>query len=113
MHVRSAGDIGRALASVIPGIRDGVVWQRYEGQHGSVDLSIRDATTDDYAAIADIYRRASLWNQNDRDKLLAQPELLSFDVGWVTKQPCSAWDRLRTHRRLRHDAAHGRMLGRA
>jgi len=42
-------------------------------------FSIRTANLADVPAIADIFRRASLSNEGDRDHLLAHPELLAFD----------------------------------
>jgi ribosomal protein S18 acetylase RimI-like enzyme len=48
-----------------------------------VDLSIRSARAADQDALADIFRRASLTHDGDRDNLLAHPELLAFDAAWT------------------------------
>ena len=42
-------------------------------------LSIRIATLDDHRAVGDVFRRAALSQEDDRPKLLADPELLVFD----------------------------------
>jgi GNAT superfamily N-acetyltransferase len=44
---------------------------------------IRDATVDDLPALGDVYRRASLSNEADRDVLLAHPEALDYSDEWV------------------------------
>src|SRR6476659_4903196 len=41
--------------------------------------NIRPASTADRAAVAAVFRRASLANEGDRDALLAHPEVLDFD----------------------------------
>jgi GNAT superfamily N-acetyltransferase len=41
-------------------------------------LAIRTATPTDLDALRDVYRRASLSNDGDRDTLLAHPEVLEF-----------------------------------
>jgi N-acetylglutamate synthase-like GNAT family acetyltransferase len=40
------------------------------------EIFIRDATEDDFGALAEIFRRASLSNESDRAALLAHPEVL-------------------------------------
>ena len=49
-------------------------------QHGHVDVTIRLAVATDHDAISDVFARASLGNEGDRDNLLAHPELLEFDA---------------------------------
>ncbi len=48
-------------------------------------MEIRDATVDDLPALADVFRRASLHNDGDRAVLLAHPEALEYDDGWVVR----------------------------
>ena len=48
-----------------------------------MDVSIRTASPADRAEISDVFRRASLSNEGDRDDLLAHPELLEFDATWL------------------------------
>jgi ribosomal protein S18 acetylase RimI-like enzyme len=43
------------------------------------ELEIRTAVPADLDAIRAVYRRASLWNEGDRDALLANPDALEFD----------------------------------
>ena len=49
------------------------------------DPMIRLGTAADLAAVADIYRRASLSNAGDRDRLLAHPEHLVLDPDGLTE----------------------------
>jgi GNAT superfamily N-acetyltransferase len=44
---------------------------------------IRDALPGDAAAVSDVYRRSSLSNDGDRDRLLASPDSLVFDPASV------------------------------
>lgn len=48
-------------------------------------MEIRDATVDDLHALRDVFRRASLHNDGDREVLLAHPETLQYDDEWVTQ----------------------------
>jgi GNAT superfamily N-acetyltransferase len=41
--------------------------------------TIRPAVADDLAAVGEVFRRASLANEGDREALLAHPEVLDFD----------------------------------
>jgi GNAT superfamily N-acetyltransferase len=43
------------------------------------DVVIRWAEPSDLDALRDVYRRSSLWNEGDRDALLANPDVLVFD----------------------------------
>jgi ribosomal protein S18 acetylase RimI-like enzyme len=43
------------------------------------ELEIRTALSTDVDPIRTVYRRASLWNEGDRDALLANPDALEFD----------------------------------
>ena len=45
--------------------------------------TIRDAALADMARLRDLYRRASLSNEGDRDNLLAHPEALEYSDEWV------------------------------
>src|SRR6478735_5355102 len=47
------------------------------------DLLIRTADASDFEVISDVYRRASLSNEGDRGSLLANPEVLVFEVGSI------------------------------
>lgn len=47
------------------------------------NVEIRNATPDDVASLADVYRRASLSNDGDRPMLLAHPETLVLDASSV------------------------------
>jgi GNAT superfamily N-acetyltransferase len=49
------------------------------------DPMIRLGTSADLAALADIYRRASLSNDGDRDRLLAHPEYLVLEPEGLTE----------------------------
>lgn len=73
------------------------------------DMSIRTGTPADHDAVSGIYRRSSLFNEGDRDNLLAHPEALHyagtalgdgrtrvalFDgriIGFATTRPVQAW----------------------
>src|SRR4051794_31663146 len=48
-----------------------------------VEVTIRDAVLTDMAALADVFRRASLTNDDDRPNLLAHPEVLEYGDEWV------------------------------
>ena len=50
------------------------------------DVEIRTAEPSHIDAIRDVYRRASLWNDGDRDVLLANPDALDFDPAPVTER---------------------------
>jgi GNAT superfamily N-acetyltransferase len=43
-----------------------------------VPVSIRDATDDDIPSLRDVYRRASLTNEGDREMLLGHPQSLEY-----------------------------------
>ena len=49
------------------------------------DIVIRSAEAADVDAIQRVYRRASLWNDGDRDVLLAHPDALVFDPAPVSE----------------------------
>ena len=49
------------------------------------DLLIRTADASDFEVISDVYRRASLSNEGDRGSLLANPEVLVFEVGSIVE----------------------------
>jgi GNAT superfamily N-acetyltransferase len=51
-----------------------------------VSLHIRHADLTDMPALARIFREASLTNGDDRADLLAHPEVLQYDDGWVRAQ---------------------------
>ena len=46
-----------------------------------VDLLIRSADASDFEVISDVYRQASLSNAGDREALLANPDVLVFEIG--------------------------------
>src|SRR3954447_24344412 len=49
------------------------------------DLLIRTADVNDFEAISDVYREASLSNAGDREALLANPEVLVFEIGSIVE----------------------------
>jgi GNAT superfamily N-acetyltransferase len=76
---------------------------------GHLDVTIRIAVPDDLTALREVYRRASLANEGDRDTLLAAPDALTWDglalearhtrvvvdaddrvLGFATVVPCGA-----------------------
>jgi GNAT superfamily N-acetyltransferase len=68
-----AGFVGRAVTrSAILGVRH-------------TDSMIRLGTPADLAALTEIYRRASLSNPGDRDRLLAHPEYLALEPDGLTE----------------------------
>lgn len=48
-------------------------------------MEIRDATVADLTALRDVFRRASLSNDGDREVLLAHPEALEYADAWVVR----------------------------
>jgi GNAT superfamily N-acetyltransferase len=60
---------------------------RFSGCQAGVvgDVEIRSAGPPDLDAIQGVYRRASLWNEGDRDVLLANPDALIFDPAPLTE----------------------------
>ena len=51
-----------------------------------LDYGIRVAAPTDVGALSDVFRRASLSNDGDRDALLANPDALVFDEASVHEQ---------------------------
>ena len=51
----------------------------------TVPVTIRDAELADMARLQDVFRRASLSNVDDRDNLLAHPEVLEYSDEWVRR----------------------------
>src|SRR3954447_4374520 len=47
------------------------------------DLLIRTADANDWEAISDVYRQASLSNAGDREALLANPDVLVYEIGSI------------------------------
>jgi GNAT superfamily N-acetyltransferase len=50
------------------------------------DVVIRWAVPADLDVLRDVYRRSSLWNEGDRDVLLANPDALVFDGARLHEQ---------------------------
>jgi GNAT superfamily N-acetyltransferase len=50
------------------------------------DVVIRWAEPSDLDVLRDVYRRSSLWNEGDRDALLANPDALVFDGSRLHEQ---------------------------
>ncbi len=54
-------------------------------QPGTMSISIRSASMDDMVEIEEIFRRASLSNENDRDLLMQHPEWLTLSEDGIRK----------------------------